>query len=152
MSSEDGGEAPGKALTPQRLTIWLVPAVPEGFFCDDPASPSVLQEVDEREEVAPWTRVTSQDSAGPLRRLATVSTRTSMRRETDVFTGGSAAKTRRTGVTAFRSSWTQRKPCMGPGHPGSIPIREETRTQADGLIQFPPRTARVVPVSGPVGF
>src|SRR5881409_1163287 len=78
VAPEGAGEGSGKAPGPQRGAL-------------DPASPSVLHEANEREEPALLAWMTPQESAGPSLRLATVSTRTSMRLETGRSSGDAGA-------------------------------------------------------------
>src|SRR5262245_30071378 len=80
-----------------------MPAFPEDSVSEAPASPSVLQEAMEGEELALVTWTTSQDSRGPPSRLARVSTRTSMRLETEASSSEVAAATLRNGAMTIHN-------------------------------------------------
>src|SRR5262245_37902422 len=80
-----------------------MPALPEDSVSEAPASPTVLQEAMEEEELALVTWMTSQDSRGPPSRLARVSTRTSMRLETEPSSSEVAAATLRNGAMTINN-------------------------------------------------
>ena len=83
-----------------------MPAFPEDSVSEAPASPSVLQEAMEEEELALVTWMASQDSRGPPSRLARVSTRTSMRLESETSSGEAAAATPRNGAMTINNEST----------------------------------------------
>src|SRR5215475_15727057 len=80
-----------------------MPAFPEDSVSEAPASPSVLQVAMEEEELALVTWMAWQDSRGPPSRLARVSTRTSMRLETETSSGEVAAATLRNGAMTINN-------------------------------------------------
>ena len=96
-----------------------MPAFPEDSVSEAPASPSVLQEATEKEELALVSWMTSQDSRGPPSRLARVSTRTSMRLETETSSGEVAAATLRNGAMTIHNEtiadFTFRQPSAREG-------------------------------------
>ena len=75
-----------------------MPTFPEDSASEAPASPTVLQEATEKEELALVTWTTSQESRGPPSGLARVSTRTSMRLGSETSSGEVAAATPRNGA------------------------------------------------------
>src|SRR5215831_20167349 len=101
-----------------------MPAFPEDSVSEAPASPSVLQVAMEEEELALVTWMASQDSRGPPSRLARVSTRTSMRLETETSSGDVAAATLRNGAMTINNEtvadFTFRPPSDPPERTGSL--------------------------------
>jgi hypothetical protein len=118
-----------------------MPAFPEDSVSEAPASPTVLQEAMEEEELALVTWMTSQDSRGPPSRLARVSTRTSMRLETETSSSEVAAATLRNGAMTINNEtiadFTFRQPSAreGSASPSSARTRStpfrETAEPAD---------------------
>src|SRR5262245_50610150 len=118
-----------------------MPAFPEDSASEAPVSPTVLQEAMEKEELALVTWTTSQDSRGPPSRLARVSTRTSMRLETETSSSEVAAATLRNGAMTIHNEtiadFTFRQPSAreGSASPASASTRStpfrETAEPAD---------------------
>src|SRR5262245_3399153 len=116
------GNLPAPQCQPLRRRL-SCPAFPEGSVSANPTSPSVLHEENERAELAPSAWMTSQDSTGPPSRLARVSTRTSMRLETEASSSEVAAATLRNRAMTIHNEtvadFTFRPPSDPPERTGS---------------------------------
>src|SRR5262245_29695073 len=125
VAPEGAGTLPGNVPAPQCQTVrrrLSCPAFPVGSVSENPTSPSVLHEANERAELAPSAWMTSQDSTGAPSRLARVSTRTSMRLETEISSGEVAATTLRNGAMTINNEtvadFTFRPPSDPPERTG----------------------------------